>query len=233
MRNILAGIFKVLGVIVFAIFGLLGFIIELGILNQVIGYWGSVIAFVLFPITFTVAPWYALIARGNWSPLVIVCGGGILAAILFYIGSAIAPDEMQPSPDEMQLSPTSKKYVKWYRVVLIILLILAPSAISVLTMTYSSFPLRSAIELLLLIACIIGLAIKRKWGSVLAMIWSVYLILSNIWIVANSHTSGTKSLPYMAMILAIVFSLLIFKFLFAFKEYKQLGKIETKRCLGK
>src|SRR5659263_682429 len=85
MRNILAGIFKVLGVIVFAIFGLLGFIIELGILNQVIGYWGSVIAFVLFPITFTVAPWYALIARGNWSPLVIVCGGGILANFLMLI----------------------------------------------------------------------------------------------------------------------------------------------------
>lgn len=92
MRNILGGILKVLGGIAFAIFGLWGLIIELAIINQVAGFWGVVIGFILLPVMFVVAPWYALVEWGNWFPLLIVYGGGILAATLFGIGSAIASD---------------------------------------------------------------------------------------------------------------------------------------------
>lgn len=92
MRNTLGSIFKVLAGIVFAIFGLWGLIIELAIVNQAAGFWGVVIGFLVLPITFAVAPWYALVAWGNWFPLVIVYGGGIAAAALFFIGSAIAGD---------------------------------------------------------------------------------------------------------------------------------------------
>ena len=90
MRDIFGGIFKVLGYIVAVIFGLWGFIIELTILCQVAGFGGVVIGFMLFPVMFLAAPWYALVAWGNWFPLLIVYGGGILAAVLFGIGSAIA-----------------------------------------------------------------------------------------------------------------------------------------------
>ena len=90
MRDIFGGIFKVLGHIVFVIFGLWGFIIELTILYQVAGFDGVVIGFILLPVMFLAAPWYALVAWGHWFPLLIVYGGGILAAVLFGIGSAIA-----------------------------------------------------------------------------------------------------------------------------------------------
>ena len=54
------------------------------------GFDGVVIGFILLPVMFLAAPWYALVAWGHWFPLLIVYGGGILAAVLFGIGSAIA-----------------------------------------------------------------------------------------------------------------------------------------------
>ena len=81
-----------MGGITFAILGLWGLIIELSIVNQAAGFWGVVIGFFILPITFVAAPWYALVAWGNWFPLLIVYGGGIAAAVLFGIGSLIAGD---------------------------------------------------------------------------------------------------------------------------------------------
>ncbi len=233
MRNSLGSILKVLGYIIFAIFGLWSFIIDLTIVYQAAGFWGFIIAFTVFPITFVAAPWYALFIQGNWFPLVIGYGGGIVAAILFYIGSAIAPDEMQPSP-------TSKKYVKWYRVVLIIFLILGALAEM---MTYSNTPLASItsiIRFLFFIASIIGLAMKEKWGSVLVMVNSVYSILSTLFsiriitrIITNLSKLSNQG-NFIGWILVIVsFSLFIFQFVIALKEYKQLGNIETKGGFGK
>jgi len=92
MKNKFSGIFKVLGGIVFVIFGLWGFFIELAIIEQVAGFWGVVICIILGPVTFVVAPWYALVVWGNWFPFAIVYGGGIVAAVLFGIGTAIAGD---------------------------------------------------------------------------------------------------------------------------------------------
>ena len=92
MRNILGRIFKVLGGIMFFIFGLSGFIVELVIVNHVAGFWGVVIGFVILPVTLVAAPWYALVAWGNWVPLAIVYGGGIVAAVFFGIGSLIVGD---------------------------------------------------------------------------------------------------------------------------------------------
>jgi hypothetical protein len=92
MRNILGGIFKVLGGIMFFVFGLWGFIVELAIVNHVAGFWGVVIGIMILPVTLIAAPWYALVAWGNWVPLAIVYGGGIVAAVFFGIGSLIAGD---------------------------------------------------------------------------------------------------------------------------------------------
>lgn len=90
MRNVFSGIFKVLGGIMFAIFGLWGFIIELAIVNHVAGFWGVVVGIMILPVTLVAAPWYALVAWGNWTPLIIVYGGGIAGGAFFWIGSLIS-----------------------------------------------------------------------------------------------------------------------------------------------
>lgn len=92
MRDSIGTIFKVLGGIVFAIFGLWAFFLDLTIIGQAAGFWGFVIGFFVAPITFVAAPWYAGLVLGNWFPLLIGYGGGIVALIFFGIGSAIADD---------------------------------------------------------------------------------------------------------------------------------------------
>ena len=69
MRNILSGIFKTLGCIVFAIFGLWGFIIELVIINEVAGFWGSCYRF------------YAIACNVCCSSLVCPCCVGKLVSL--------------------------------------------------------------------------------------------------------------------------------------------------------
>jgi hypothetical protein len=76
VRDAIGNIFKILGGIAFAIFG----------------FWGFVIGLFVAPITFIAAPWYAGLVLGNWFPLLIGYGGGIVALILFGIGSAISRD---------------------------------------------------------------------------------------------------------------------------------------------
>jgi len=60
------------------------------------------------------------------------------------------------------------------------------------------------------------------------MIWSVYFILYDIWFSINSLTSVD-----ILVALMIPLSFLIFQFVIALKEYKQLGNIETKGGFGK
>jgi len=93
MKESIGTFFKILGYVAYAIFGLWGFIVELAIVNYAAGFWGVVIAFVIAPITLVTAPWYALVAWGNWFPLLLVYGGGILAAVLCGIGTIISGNE--------------------------------------------------------------------------------------------------------------------------------------------
>jgi len=231
MKKIWGGMFSILGFVVFIFFGLWSLIVESQIVYRVIGFWGSVIAFGLFPITFAVAPWYALIIQRNWFPLVLGYGGGIAAAILFYIGRVIAPDEMQPSPTPKN-SPTPKKYAEWYRVVLIILL-----ALGIFGEVFVGNPLSLMLWFLFFTVSIIGLAMKKRWGSVLVMIYSVYdllFILLSSSVTGNLPNQGEIVTPFVGWIMVIVlFSLPIFQFVIAIKEFKQLGSIETKGGLGK
>jgi len=93
LRNLLGSLFKILGVISGIVFGLWGLIVLVGVVNEVAGFFGVVVGFMLFPVMFVVAPFYALVAWGNWLPLIIVYGGGILTAILYGIGSLISGEE--------------------------------------------------------------------------------------------------------------------------------------------
>ncbi len=90
--TILGLMLKIMSGICFLVFGLWAFLIDLSILNQVLGFWGVVIAFLLLPVAFVAAPWYALVAWGNPLPLIVGYGGGILALILYGIGSFLAKD---------------------------------------------------------------------------------------------------------------------------------------------
>lgn len=90
--NALGGLIKVAGWIVFAVSGLWGFFLCMGIISKAAGFWGIIAALLLGPVTFVAAPLYAGFAWGDWFPLVLNYGGGIAAAALIGIGSAFSSE---------------------------------------------------------------------------------------------------------------------------------------------
>lgn len=88
----MGAVFKVPAVVIFLVVALWGFFVSMGIVTDHLGFLGGLIAFIFFPVTLGVAPWYAAIAESNWFPLLLVYGGGITASILFAIGAAIDKD---------------------------------------------------------------------------------------------------------------------------------------------
>ena len=88
----IGSLFKVAGYIVFAIAGIWGFFLCIGIISDAAGFWGIVAALFLGPVTFVAAPLYAGFSNGDWFPLILNYGGGISAMILIGIGSAISGD---------------------------------------------------------------------------------------------------------------------------------------------
>jgi hypothetical protein len=93
LRAGIGGFLKVAGLVAWAIFGIWGFLLCLAIVSQAAGFWGVVVCFFVFPVTFVAVPWYAGVAWGNWFPLLICYGGEIVASILFAVGSTVAGDE--------------------------------------------------------------------------------------------------------------------------------------------
>ncbi len=82
-------ILKLLGAVVWVVYGLWGFMICLAIVNDIAGGWGLLIGLALAPVTFVAAPWYALIAWGLSYPLSVCYGGGLAGTLLLMIGSRI------------------------------------------------------------------------------------------------------------------------------------------------
>ena len=75
-------ILKMLGMLTYFVAGLLGLVICLRILVDVGGFFLALVGFVFFPVAIAFAPWYALVADGNWAPLIVVYGGGFLGIML-------------------------------------------------------------------------------------------------------------------------------------------------------
>ncbi|MES1929033.1 hypothetical protein SADO_07252 [Salinisphaera dokdonensis CL-ES53] len=86
----IGGVIKAVGFAVFAISGLWGFFLCLGIISDVAGFWGLVVSLFITPVTFLAAPLYAGFAWDNWFPLILNYGGGIAATVLVGIGSSIS-----------------------------------------------------------------------------------------------------------------------------------------------
>ena len=92
MRRTFGWFLQAVGVIAFIVFGLMGFAMSLQIIDQVMGFWGFVVGFVLFPFAFGLAPFYALIVWGWWVPVFVNYGGLFTAAALFTAGSFLKKD---------------------------------------------------------------------------------------------------------------------------------------------
>jgi hypothetical protein len=84
----MGAIFKVPGYIVYFLGGLWGLFICLGIVKAKLGITGVIVGLFIFPVVVYVAPWWAGLVDGNWMPVMVVYGSGIVARILIRIGSS-------------------------------------------------------------------------------------------------------------------------------------------------
>jgi len=82
-------IFKAPAFLIWIVCGFWGLIICFGIVQKALGTIVAVISLVLAPALLGLAPWYSGFFLGEWFPLLLTYGGGIVAYILFAIGSAI------------------------------------------------------------------------------------------------------------------------------------------------
>jgi len=232
MRKSFSIFFTALAYIVWLVFGIWSLVLDLQILHSLFkGFWIFILAFTVLPVTFAAVPWYALIALKNWLPLIVGYGGAILGGILLLIVNTLEDNNGNSESSntfvesEAKNLIVTKKYKNWYRVVLIILLI--GEIIGVMMIFYSQVFV-SIIELLWFIMCIIGLSVKRRWGPVLIMIYSVCIIFFTFWgigiINEPSTNNGTLVPTLLRLTLAVLaFAIPITEFILAFMEYRQLG----------
>ena len=92
-KHIVGKIVKTVGYVAWVICGLWGFVLDLAVVNYVAGFWGVVLGFSIAPVTFTAAPWYALVAWGTWYPLLICYEGTIVSGAIVWMGSTISGDQ--------------------------------------------------------------------------------------------------------------------------------------------
>ena len=88
-RTIAGGTLRVLGYAVWAIAGVWAFILEIAIVYALWGFGGVVFGFIMLPVVFIAAPWYAGVALGNWLPLLLGYGGVIVGGILCRIADTL------------------------------------------------------------------------------------------------------------------------------------------------
>jgi hypothetical protein len=82
----LRAVLRWVGVAGVLIIGVWGFILSLRIILDAAGFWGGLVAFILFPITFAFVPWYAGVALHDWTLLLVNYGGGFLCSVLYVLG---------------------------------------------------------------------------------------------------------------------------------------------------
>jgi len=91
IRNIFGGTIAGFGCLVWGIWGIVGLLVNLGVVHDAIGwgFFGVILAFIFFPFTLTIAPFYALVAWGEWLPLIVTYGGGLMGVTIVAIGVII------------------------------------------------------------------------------------------------------------------------------------------------
>jgi hypothetical protein len=88
----MGNLLKIPAGLIYVIGGFWGFFICIGIVHDKLGFIGAVISFFLLPFTIYLAPWYVAFVDGNWHPLIVIYGSGIVAFILAFVGTLIDGD---------------------------------------------------------------------------------------------------------------------------------------------
>jgi hypothetical protein len=81
----MSAILKITSVLLFIFAGLYGLILCFGIVQHVLGTFIAFLSIIFLPFLLGLAPWYALFVYGDFTPLIVVYGGGIPAAILYVV----------------------------------------------------------------------------------------------------------------------------------------------------
>jgi len=89
IRKFLGTPLFIIAVISFVIGGIYSLAICLAIVKAVFGEVVAYLSLLVFPVLLALAPWYALLAWGNYRPLLIVYGIGITTTIVFHLAKWI------------------------------------------------------------------------------------------------------------------------------------------------
>jgi len=88
-RNDIGWLFIIAGYACWVVLGIWAMIVNLAIVALEWGFTGAVVAFFVFPVTYVVAPIWAIIKYGNWFPLILGYGSVIVGYGLFALGMLI------------------------------------------------------------------------------------------------------------------------------------------------
>ena len=95
MRSLIVGAFTGIGCLIWVLFGVIVFLVNVSIVMNGLGwgFLGAFLAFLFLPLTIMFAPWYALIALGNAIPIIITYGGALLVMIIMRVWSVFFDDD--------------------------------------------------------------------------------------------------------------------------------------------
>ena len=82
-------LFKAPGLMIFLVGGMTGLVYSLGLIVPHLGVTWGVVAFLLLPVTFAVAPWYDLLVNGEWGLLAINYGAFAMMWGLYALGNSV------------------------------------------------------------------------------------------------------------------------------------------------
>jgi len=98
MKYAIGRLLSVTGGGILAISAIAGFLIALGIVYDLLGFLGIVAGILLAPVLLVAAPFYAGLADGNWIPLLITYGGGILGLLCREAGKSLIANAQPVDP---------------------------------------------------------------------------------------------------------------------------------------
>lgn len=104
----MGGFLSFFGGLFCVIVGSWGLWIELGIVHEAAGFWGIVIGLIIFPITLFAAPFYAIIANGDWFPLALIYGGGFVGTIIYGVSHSI----LENVQESIQKQECEREYLR-------------------------------------------------------------------------------------------------------------------------
>lgn len=85
-EQVVGSILVFAGSITFITFAMTGLYLDMIVVEGLAGFWGSVIAFTLFPLTLVLVPWYVLLAYGSLVHIAICYGGVMGGALVLAVG---------------------------------------------------------------------------------------------------------------------------------------------------